>query len=86
MRLYWTDERPRSGWLLQRLDDGTYRAEELGGPRALTAPTLPGLIQQLASDEAALQRRFTETQIRTAATAINCDPNALATQLRAMAA
>jgi hypothetical protein len=85
MRLYFTDERPKVGWLISRQDDGTFRAEELDGPRAITAANLQLLVQNLAGDEAALQRKFTEVQVRQAATQAGCDADALATKLRALA-
>lgn len=86
MKLYFTDERPNTGWEFVKQADGTWKAEQLGGPRAVTASNINGLLQQLGSDEDALRRRFTEAQVRQAATAVSCDPDALAGQLRAMAA
>jgi hypothetical protein len=85
VNLYWTDEHPESGWRILKLDDGTWRAEQLNGPRAITADTLSNLVRQLAGDEDALKRRYTEAQIRQAAVAVPTDPDALAIQLRALA-
>lgn len=86
MRLFYTDERPSTGWEFVKQADGTWKAEQLGGPRAITANNINGLLTQIGSDEDALRRRFTEAQIRQAATAVACDPDALAGQLRTMAA
>jgi hypothetical protein len=86
MNLYYTDDRPESGWRILKLDDGTWRAEQIAGPRALTANNVGGLVQQLAGDDDALRRRYTEDQIRQAATAAACNPDAISTQLRAMPA
>jgi hypothetical protein len=83
MRLFFTDEKPATGWLISRTD-GEFAAEELNGPRRLTAASLPALLTLLSQDEADLRRRYTEEQVRQAATAVSCDPDALATRLRSM--
>jgi hypothetical protein len=82
-RLYWTPENVTHGWLIERADDGTWRAEEMGGPGVLMAATLVGLLRDVAGEEIALQRRYTETQVRAAALDAGCDPIALVTRLRA---
>lgn len=83
--IYWTSDQPRSGWRVVRSDDGlSWRAEQLAGPRVITDPQLLNVLKALAGEDAALQSRYTETQVRAAAqTAGISDPSALITALRA---
>ena len=82
--LVWTDERPQVGWRIIRQENGSWLAEQLDGPRSLTNANLVPLIQALAGEDAALQRRYTETQVRAAAQAAQCNPDTISTQLRAL--
>lgn len=83
--LYWTDEPPRTGWRIFRADGGDWRAEQLAGPRVLTGPNVNDVLKQLAGEDVALQRRYSETQITAAATQAGADPVALVTALRNLA-
>lgn len=81
--LYWTDERPSSGWAIIKNDEGTgWRAEQISGPLALTDSSVPALLRQIDDDENQQRRRFTETQIRTAVTATEQDPDPVIERLR----
>jgi hypothetical protein len=81
-RLYWTDERPLSGWILARSDDGaSWNAEQIAGPGLVTAANLPGLLTKVAGEDAALQRRYTESDVRQALPA-GTDAAAVVTALR----
>lgn len=81
-RLYWTDQTPSSGWAVSRADDGsTWEAQQIGGPGILSAATLPNLALKLAGEDAALQRRYTETDVRRALPA-EVDAGAVVGKLR----
>jgi hypothetical protein len=81
--LYWTAAPPQTGWHIIRADDGTWRAEEIAGPRSIADPQLINVLRLLAGDDAALQRRYSETQVRAAATSAGIsDSSALVTALR----
>lgn len=82
--LYWTNESPRSGWRLLREDNGTWKAERLDGPQALTGPNVNDVLRQLAGEDAALNRRYTEAQIATAAVTAGLDPVVLSSALRGL--
>lgn len=66
-RLYWTDDRPSSGWTLVRSDDGSaWNAEQIAGPGVQTATSLPALLTKIGAEDTAMQRRYTEADVRQA--------------------
>jgi hypothetical protein len=66
-RLYWTDDRPDTGWTILRSDDGaTWNAEQIAGPGVQSATSLPALLTKVAGEDTAMQRRYTEADVRQA--------------------
>lgn len=80
--LYWSPDPPGSGWKIIQTESD-WRGEQLDGPRAINAPSLMALVKLLAGEDEALQRRYTEQRIRSAASVADVDPEPLITALRA---